>query len=76
LISASRYRKNFSASMVRPFLKKSDQAMPMRRCLRISTSAADLKSLTHSRQNRVQGLQIESGTRIINLPVPITFRSS
>jgi tRNA-specific 2-thiouridylase len=28
-------------------------------------SAADLKSLTHSRQDRVQGLQIESGTRII-----------
>jgi hypothetical protein len=26
LISASRYRKNFSASMVRPFLK--NQAMP------------------------------------------------
>src|SRR6202035_3164803 len=39
------------------------------------TSAADLKSLTHSRQNRVQGLQIESGTRIIDLLVPITFRS-
>ena len=28
-------------------------------------SAADLKSLPHSRQDRVQGLQIESGTRII-----------
>ena len=39
-------------------------------------SAADLKSLTHSRRNRVQGLQIESGTRIIDLPVPMTFRSS
>src|SRR5262249_8497420 len=38
-------------------------------------SAADLKSLTHSRQNRVQGLQIESGTRIIDLLVPMTFRS-
>jgi len=40
------------------------------------TSAADLKSLTHSQQNRVQGLQIESGTRITDLLVPITFRSS
>ena len=40
------------------------------------TSAADLKSLTHSRQDRVQGLQIESGTRIIDLLVPMTFRSS
>src|ERR1700730_17006342 len=29
------------------------------------TSAADLKSLTHPWQDRVQGLQIESGTRII-----------
>jgi hypothetical protein len=38
-------------------------------------SAADLKSLTKLRQNRIQGLQIESGTRIICLPVPITFRS-
>src|ERR1700737_40452 len=27
------------------------------------SGAADLKSLTHSRQDRVQGLQIESGTR-------------
>jgi hypothetical protein len=41
----------------------------------ILTSAADLKSLTHLRQNRVQGLQIESGTGIIDFPVPITFRS-
>ena len=39
------------------------------------TRAADLKSLTHSRQNRFQGLQIESGTRILGLLVPITFRS-
>jgi hypothetical protein len=39
------------------------------------TSAADLKSLIHSRPNRVQGLQIESGTRIIDSLVPITFRS-
>ena len=38
-------------------------------------SAADLKSLTHLRQDRVQGLQIESGTRIIGLLVPVTFRS-
>jgi len=38
-------------------------------------SAADLKSLTHSLENRVQGLQIESGTRIMDLLVPITFRS-
>src|ERR1700736_6456486 len=38
-------------------------------------SAADLKSVTHSLQNRVQGLQIESGTRIIDLLVPMTFRS-
>ena len=38
-------------------------------------SAADLKSLTYSRQNRVQGLQIESGTRIVDLLVPMTFRS-
>jgi hypothetical protein len=30
-----------------------------------ATSAADLKSLTHSRRNRVQGLQIESGIRPI-----------
>src|SRR4051794_7996667 len=37
-------------------------------------SAADLKSLTHSLQDRVQGLQIERGTRIMGLPVPITFR--
>jgi hypothetical protein len=40
-----------------------------------SSSAADLKSLTHARQNRVQGLQIESGTGIMDLLVPITFRS-
>jgi hypothetical protein len=40
-----------------------------------NSSAADLKSLTHSRQNRAQGLQIESGTRIMDLLVPITFRS-
>src|SRR5690242_5664879 len=38
-------------------------------------SAADPKSLTYSRRNPVQGLQIESGTRIIELLVPITFRS-
>jgi len=38
-------------------------------------SAADLKSLTHAREDRVQGLQIESGTRIMDLLVPITFRS-
>src|SRR5262245_32497561 len=42
----------------------------------ISTSTADLKPLTHSRQNRIQGLQIVSGTRIISLVVPMTFRSS
>ena len=41
----------------------------------VQASAADLKSLTHSRQGRVQGLQIESGTRIIDLLVPMTFRS-
>ena len=40
LIRTSRYRKNFSASMVRPSCKKSDQAMPMRRCLRISIRRA------------------------------------
>ena len=40
-----------------------------------NSSAADLKSLTHSRQNRVQGLQIESGTGIMDFLVPITFRS-
>src|SRR5581483_8163302 len=49
-------------------------------CLRLlflfAPSTADLKSLTHSWRNRVQGLQIESGTRIIGLPVPMTFRSS
>ena len=39
------------------------------------TSAADLKSLNHSRQDRVQGLQIESGTGIMDFLVPITFRS-
>jgi hypothetical protein len=44
-------------------------------CLVNNASAADLKSLTHSRQNRVQGLQIESGTRIVDLLVPMTFRS-
>jgi len=38
-------------------------------------SAADLKSLTHSREDRAQALQIESGTRIMDLLVPITFRS-
>jgi hypothetical protein len=38
--------------------------------------AADLKSLTHSWRNRVQGLQIESGTRIMDLLVPMTFRTS
>jgi hypothetical protein len=36
----------------------------------VATSAADLKSLIHSRRNGIQGLQIESGTRIIDLPVP------
>jgi hypothetical protein len=40
-----------------------------------SSSAADLKSLTHSRQNRVQRLQIESGTGIMDFLAPITFRS-
>jgi hypothetical protein len=40
-----------------------------------STSAADLKSLTHVRQNRVQGLQIEGGPGIMDFLVPITFRS-
>jgi hypothetical protein len=45
-------------------------------CRRRTTSTADLKSLTHSRQNRIQGLQIVSGTRIISLVVPMTFRSS
>jgi hypothetical protein len=39
------------------------------------TSAADLKSPTHSPQNPVQGLQIESGAGIMELLVPITFRS-
>ena len=39
-----------------------------------AASAADLKSLTHARQNPVQELQIESGTRIMDLLVPITFR--
>jgi hypothetical protein len=40
-----------------------------------SSSAAELKSLTHSLQDRVQGLQIESGTRNTDLLVPTTFRS-
>jgi hypothetical protein len=40
------------------------------------TSTADLKSLTHLRENRVQGLQIESGTGIMDFLVPMTFRSS
>jgi hypothetical protein len=31
--------------------------------------ATDLKSLIHSRQNRLQGFQIESGTRIVDLLV-------
>jgi hypothetical protein len=39
-------------------------------------TAADLKFLTYSRLNWVQGLQTESGTRIIDLLVPVTFRSS
>jgi hypothetical protein len=38
-----------------------------------ATRAADLKSLTHARQNRVQGLQIESGTEIMDLLVPINI---
>jgi hypothetical protein len=36
-----------------------------------SSSAADLKSLTHSRQNRVQGLQIESGTERVHLTLTV-----
>jgi hypothetical protein len=32
-----------------------------------NASAADLKSLTHSRQKAVQGLQIESGTSAVDL---------
>jgi len=40
-----------------------------------TSSAADLKFLTHWRQNPVQGLQIESGTGIMDFLVPITFRS-
>src|SRR5262249_25322620 len=43
--------------------------------LALTSGAADLKSLTHSRPYGVQGLRIESGTRIVNLLVPITFRS-
>jgi hypothetical protein len=39
LISASSYRKNFSASMVRPLLTK-NQAMPMARYFRISVRRA------------------------------------
>ena len=41
----------------------------------LKPSAADLKSLTRSRQNRIQGLQVEGGTGIMDLLVPITFRS-
>jgi hypothetical protein len=40
-----------------------------------NSRAADLKSVTHSRQNRVQRLQIEGGTGIMDFLVPITFRS-
>jgi hypothetical protein len=40
-----------------------------------SSSAADLKSLPHARQNRVQGLRIESGTGIMDFLAPMTFRS-
>jgi hypothetical protein len=43
--------------------------------LAAETGAADLNSLTHLRRNRVQELQIESGTGIMNLLVPVTFRS-
>jgi hypothetical protein len=39
------------------------------------SSAADLKSLTHPQQGRVQGLQIESGAGIMDFLVLITFRS-
>jgi hypothetical protein len=58
----------------------SESGAPRRRprlgVIGIMTSAADLEFLTHARQNHVQELQIESGTRIISLIVPMTFRSS
>gem|GEM_PF-5749758 len=40
------------------------------------TSAAYLKFVLHKRRIRSHELQIESGTRIKYLLVPITFRSS
>jgi hypothetical protein len=37
---------------------------------------AYLKFLLHKRRIRFRNFKWESGTRIVNLPVPITFRSS
>ena len=39
-------------------------------------SAADLKFLQHLPQNSSRNFKSKSGTRIINLPVPLCFRSS
>jgi hypothetical protein len=54
-----------------PLVRRKDGALGRA----FAATAADLKSLTHSWRNRVQ-LQIESGTRIMDLLVPMTFRSS
>src|SRR5690348_12346030 len=44
------------------------------KCVLCTASAADLKSLTDARENRVQALQ-KTGTRIIDLLMPMAFRS-
>src|SRR4051795_1250474 len=43
---------------------------------KVGTSAADLKSLYRKRRNEPRDFKSKSGTRIINLLVPMAFRSS
>src|SRR3954452_12803272 len=43
---------------------------------KVGTSAADLKSLHRKRRNEPKDFKSKSGTRIINLLVPMAFRSS
>jgi hypothetical protein len=43
---------------------------------KVGTSAAYLKFLHHKRRILFRNFKQKSGTRIINLLVPITFRSS
>ena len=40
------------------------------------SSAADLKSLDRKRRNEPRDFKSKSGTRILNLLVPMAFRSS